>query len=172
MGTVERLDKGARHVHRAKASTEKGFGKQKELNEMSDWSIDVWDINGCHARTASPPHAESTACGCTRTRSTVLARCQPLTARNRVEALAVTDETLDVQQKQLGEKGFTEAPQDGEWFDSVFPRVQDRALRKQDSLPRGKFTNRCKLRAHGESSLGETAGRRTVRRGQVGRPSS
>ena len=29
----------------------KGFGKQKRLNEVSDWSQDVWDLSGIHALT-------------------------------------------------------------------------------------------------------------------------
>ena len=54
VGVMERLGKGSRHV------LGPGFGKQKGLNEVSDWSQDVWDLNGIHALTAVPSQVELT----------------------------------------------------------------------------------------------------------------
>ena len=42
----------------------KGFGKQKGVNEMSDWSQVVWDLNGILALRAAPSKAESAFSGC------------------------------------------------------------------------------------------------------------
>ena len=70
----------------------KGFGKQKGLNEVSDWSQDVWDLNGIHALTAVPSQAECTHYIFTQPRSIAVAPCQPVTVRNRFEVLSLGDE--------------------------------------------------------------------------------
>ena len=44
----------------------KGFGKQKELHEVRDWSQDGWDLNGLHALPAVPSHAEFAHCSFTK----------------------------------------------------------------------------------------------------------
>ena len=117
----------------------KGFGKQKGLNEVSDWSQDVWDLNGIHALTAVPSQAEFAHCSFTKPRSVAVAPCQPVTVRNRFEVLSLGD----------GEKESRDTLQDGACFESVLPHLQNKALktklsRKKGSPPRGKFTNRFK----------------------------
>ena len=124
----------------------KGFGKQKGLNEVSNWSQDVWDLNGIHALTAVPAQAEFTHCSFTKPRSIAVAPCLPVTVRNRFEVLSLGDEARESRESEKESRGTL---QDGACFESVFPHVQNKPLktklaRKKDSPPRGKFTNRFK----------------------------
>ena len=133
--------KGSRHTQYGK-----GFGKQ---NEVSDWSQDVWDLNGIHALTTVPSQAEFTHYSFTKPRSIAVAPCQPVTVRNRFEVLSLGDEAWESRESEFGEKESRDTLQDGACFESVFPHVQNKALktklaRKKDSPPRGKFTNRFK----------------------------
>ena len=105
-----------RHVLGPKPSTEKGFGKQKGLNEVSDWSQDVWDLNGIHALTAVPSQAEFTHCSFTKPRSIAVAPCQPVTVRNRFEVLSLGDEARESRESEFGEKESRDTLQDGACF--------------------------------------------------------
>ena len=102
-----------------------GFGKQKGLNEVSDWSQDVYSF--------------------TKPRLIAVAPCQPVTVRNRFEVLSLGDEARESRESEFGEKESRDTLQDGACFESVFPHVQNKALntklaRKKGSPPRGKFT--------------------------------
>ena len=146
----------------------KGFGKQKGLNEVSDWSHDVWDLNEIHALTAVPSQAEFAHCSFTKPRSIAAAPWQPVTVRNRFEVLSLGDEAQENRECMFDEEDSRDALQDVDCFESVFPHVQNKAVktkhaRKKDSPPRGKFTNRFKqsgLRAKGDD-LGGCLGGRT-----------
>ena len=149
VGVMERLEKGFQTRPWAQTQYGQGFGKQKGLNEVSDWSQDVWDLNAIHALTAVPSHAEFTHYSFTKRRSIAVAPCQPVTVRNRFEELSLGDEARESRVSEFGEKESRGRLQDGACFESVFPHVQNKALksklaRKKDSPPRGKFTNRFK----------------------------
>ena len=131
------------------SSTERDLASKKGLNEVSDWSQDVWDLNGIHALTAVPSQAEFTHYSFTKPRSIAVAPCQPVTVRNGFEVLSLGDEARESRESEFGEKESRDTLQDGACFESVFPHVQNKALktklaRKKDSPPRGKFTNRFK----------------------------
>ena len=118
----------------------KGFGKQKGLNEVSDWSQDVWDLNGIHALMAVPSQAEFEHCGFTEPRSIAAAPWRPVTVRNRFEVLSLGDEAKESRESECGEKDSRDALQDVACFESVFPHVQNKAVkiklaRKKDSPP-------------------------------------
>ena len=72
-----------------------------------------------------------------------------MTVRNKFEVLSLGDEAQESRESEFGEKESRDTLQDGACFESVFPYAQNKALktklaRKEDSPPRGKFTNRCK----------------------------
>ena len=117
---------GKRFQTRPWAQTQygKGFGKQKGLNDVSDWSQDVWDLNGIHALTAVPSQAEFTHCSFTKPRSVAVVPCQLVTERNRFEVLSLGDEAREIRESEFGEKESRDTLQDGACFESVFPHVQ------------------------------------------------
>ena len=146
---MERLGKGFQTRPWVQNQYGKGFGKQKGLNEVSDWSHDVWDLNGIHALTAVPSQAEFAHCSFTKPRSIAAAPWQPATVRNRFEVLSLGDEAQENRECVFDEEDSRDALQDVDCFESVFPHVQNKAVntkhaRKKDSPPRGKFTNRFK----------------------------
>ena len=148
-GSYGKAGKGFQTRPWAQTQYGKGFGKQKGLNEVSDWSQDVWDLNGIHALTAVLSQAEFTHCSFTKPRSIAVAPCQPVTVRNIFEVLSLGDEARESRESEFGEKESRDTLQDGACFESVLPHVNNKALktklaRQKDSPPRGKFTNRFK----------------------------
>ena len=77
-GSYGKAGKGFQTRLWAQTQYGKGFGKQKGLNEVSDGSQDVWDLNGIHALTAVPSQAEFTHYSFTKPRS----RCFRLVTRH------------------------------------------------------------------------------------------
>ena len=90
-GSCGKAGKGFQIRPWAQSQYGKGFGKQKGLNEMSDWSQDVRDLNGIHAWTAVLSQAEFAHCSFTKPRSIAAAPWQPVTVRNRFEVLSLDD---------------------------------------------------------------------------------
>ena len=113
--------------HWGQTSYGKGFGKQKGLNEVSEWGPDAWDLTGIHALTNSfvmpkkplaiqAPQAE-----------------QKLTiVRNSFEALAVEDEDYPEMQETIG---------------------VNTSRQKQIAAPRVKFSGRRKVSLHKMNGL-------------------
>ena len=86
------------------------------MNEVSDWSQGVWDLNGIHALTAVPSQAEFAHCSFTKPRSIAAAPWQPMTVRNRFEALSLGDEAQESRECMLDEKDSRDALQDCTMF--------------------------------------------------------
>ena len=118
----------------------KGFGKQKGLNEVRDWSHYVWDLHGIHALTAVFSQATFAHCGFARPRSIAAALLQLVTVLNRFEVLSLGDEAQEFRDNDFAENDSRDALQDGACCQSVFPHVHNKALktklaRKIDSSP-------------------------------------